>query len=304
MEPQETCSCSAPVYHVTIANPSLLAALWNKTGDNELGVVTPYAPIPYYLYGTWVTWVRARIGSGSGQPAEDVCIYDAYGVNCGVTNQCVIGSLQDVIDESVTVSTAFTAEDQLSTTPFAGALPGSIDIGSVPDGAMRMCVEPAGPARLYAADGVGGLYLVDPVTGMATAAGSLPFGVLALAHDDLARRTWAQTNLPGSQTLAEVDLIRRGSRGQASYFGLPFSGAEMVGGRLYGVESSASGARLLEVDPVTGTRRVLREAWRWRVGSPARTMRPRDFFTPHTRGAARAAWRSSMASTDPTRGTH
>ena len=76
---------------------------------------------------------------------------------------------------------------------------------------MQLCVGPEGPPRLYAADGAGRIYVVDPASASSTPAGSLPGAVLEMAHDDVGRKTWAQSAAPGGAPLEEIDLVGGGS---------------------------------------------------------------------------------------------
>jgi len=258
-DPDPFCDCSTPFYRVTVSDRERIRELWNVGGDNALRV-RKAAFDNGTFNGTVFGWVRAQIGSGTQQDSETICLFDARQANC-TREICTADPgwfTFSAVDVSRSVEVHPTTDEQLVSARFIdSALPRSMDIGHLPDGPQRLCIGSSETPRLFAADTNGNLHMVSEVTGAATPYGSLDSDVLELAHDELSRRTIAQTTMQDVRSLREIEIAGLRSLEVLPYMGRSFSGMEFLNRRLYGVAPTDSGALVIEIFPESGFSRRL-----------------------------------------------
>src|SRR5262249_36516998 len=133
-------ACTEPLHRIRVADASLLRRLWRLDRPNEFVLRVPERVDGYQ--GAYMYWLRVRIGSGTSQPAETRCLYDAsYIGGCANLNLCFGGWNEGAIDQVIPVAGNPHTEETLSRTSFSNStLPHSIDLASVPDGPFSMCV--------------------------------------------------------------------------------------------------------------------------------------------------------------------
>jgi hypothetical protein len=251
-EPSPACLCEPPLYSVRVAEDDI-RRLWRSDGTNEFGFRLG-ARVEFT--GTYVGFVRVRIGSGLRQPATTVCLYSASQQTCNEQDQCLTGWNDQGLDLAISVELQPRREEALIRTTFSESLPSVIDLSGIEDGAYSMCVGPAGPPRLYAVTPAGALHRLSTSTARAVSEGSLGSGAREMAHDDLARETWTHGGPVGAPSMVPVDLNTLTSGRPSPFLSRESSGLEFFNGLLYSVESATADPRLLEIDPETGSSRV------------------------------------------------
>jgi len=264
VEPAESCECVPPPYRMSITDAALIGSLWNMSGGNTLGFRKP--AVQYYpqVSGTFMGWVRVRLGSGQSQSQGPICIWDVAQAwdpahsNCTRADQCPYFWTDRALDESLATTVQPVAEESLAATPFtSGTLPDSIDIASVPDGPMQLCIEPDQAPQLLAADAGGQIRRVNTGTGVSEPFGTAPAGVVDITHDRFQRRTFVQTTLDPGKDLLEIDLQTGKTARQSSLLVPPMAAIESVNRLLYGIESVSTGVRFIEMDFDSGSTRVV-----------------------------------------------
>jgi len=254
---ETNCEAGDALFHrLTVSDGERIREIWNIGGENVLRVRKAAFDLETFS-GTVLGWVRAQVGSNALQGSETICIFDVSGRNCthGVSEPGWFAF--EAMDASRTVDARPMEEERLVSAPFTDTLPGTLDMSQVPDGPLRLCVGSSESPLLLAAVADGSLYVVDETTGATTSYGDLESGTMELAHDDLSRLTVSQTSSSDPRSLQRIRLVGLQTLDALSYIGPHLSGLEFIGRRLYGVEPTGLGARMMEIAADTGSARIV-----------------------------------------------
>lgn len=250
----QDCSCAPPVQTFVVSDALLLGSLWNPSGNNVLRITkTGYL----FDYGSFLTWVRARIVTPESVTTE--CVYDPGATDCTNLNSCR-AAYDDYVDHSITFTEPFLVDEGRVAVGFTDSqLPDHIDISSLPPAQARICVETREAGTLYGTSPFGELFRLDPGTGSASLQGSLSDYTEEIEYDDLGHSAFA---VPGVYPVAlrEFNIQSGEPIGQPGQ-GVPvdyrqYTALEFVESRLYATTIDSPSTSILRIlSPATGESR-------------------------------------------------